>query len=54
MNLKEQIPDTKQGVISFQAYSKRRLEEIEREKKRLYKQLEYCEEKLDKFKGDGL
>ena len=53
MNLREQIPNTKQGILTFQRYCNSRLEEIKREKKRLFKQLEICTKKLEKFKGDG-
>jgi len=53
MSLKEQIPDTKQGLLTYRAYIENRLAELEREKKRLYKQDEMCIKKLEKYKGDG-
>ena len=50
MSLKDQIPSTEQGIINFENYCKSRLEEIEREKKRIYKQMEICNNKLTKIK----
>jgi archaellum component FlaC len=51
MSLKDQIPDTEQGIKTFQMYAENQLKELKLNIKRMEMLLEECQRRLEKFKN---
>jgi len=51
MSIFDEVPHTKQGLLTYRDYAENQIKETELRKKRLEKILEECDRRLDKMEG---
>jgi hypothetical protein len=51
--MKEELPETKQGLLTYLAYAEKQIKENELANNRLRKWIGICHDRLEKYKGDG-